>query len=459
MNIVFWGLLILMLLVAIAALVYPLLNARQQSSLAYKDSNLAINDEKVKELDQDLEEGRIDQAFYKAARDELDRELLIDIPDVTSENASQHYVSAAKRHPALALSISVFVPMLALLLYLELGMHAASEDDFVAGQQQEEQSQQPPSIEVMTQRLEERINENGGTSEDWTMLARAHKYLGQNGLAAKSFKVALEQDENNAQLMLELAEVLALSKGSVFDDESRALVMRAYALEPGNANVLWFAGVAEFQYGNYHQAIEHLLTLLPLTGGEEDIMKSVVSIIGQSRQKLIDAGEEMPALEVMLAPVIEVARKNAAVREAASNVASTPAAAARNDDTGSRTGAAEPGPARQIQVAVDIADEVRQKFAADDVVFVYAKAKQGPRMPLAAQRIKLADLPATVTLDDSMAMVEGMNLSAFAQLVISARVTKTGSAIAQSGDFIGQLDVDAKNAASLLSITIDSPVP
>ena len=80
MNIMFWAILIAMLLVAIVILVFPLLKVRDESILAYKESNLKINDEKVSELDLDLAEGRIDQAFYKSARQELDRELLIDIP-------------------------------------------------------------------------------------------------------------------------------------------------------------------------------------------------------------------------------------------------------------------------------------------------------------------------------------------------------------------------------------------
>ena len=80
-------------------------------------------------------------------------------------------------------------------------------------------------------------------------------------------------------------------------------------------------------------------------------------------------------------------------------------------------------------------------------------------MPLAAQRLTLADLPATVVLDDSMAMVEGMNLSSFKQVVISARVSKTGTAIAQSGDYIGEVVVDDVALAGDLSIGIDKRVP
>ena len=112
-----------------------------------------------------------------------------------------------------------------------------------------------------------------------------------------------------------------------------------------------------------------------------------------------------------------------------------------------------------MTVAVDVSDMVKQKFDKNDVVFVYAKAKQGPRMPLAVQRLTLGSLPATVVLDDSMAMVEGMNLSAFDQLQVSARVTKTGSAIAQSGDYIGQIGIESKAATSAIKIVIDTLVP
>ena len=437
MNITFWVLTILMLLLAIGLLVFPLLKARQHAALAYKDSNLKINDEKIKELDLDLEEGRIDQLFYKAAREELDRELLIDIPDASKDNASLHYTNAASRHPALALVVSVFVPMLALLLYLDLGMHNATEETFVASQ---EEPTQQPSIEEMTRKLEEKIEKEGGTVEEWIMLGRSHKYLGDNQQAANAFAVALEQDTENAQLMLERAEVLALSNDRVFTEDARALVLKAYGLDPENPNALWFIGVAEFQQGNHRQAITHLVKLLPMAGGEEEVMKSIVTIVAQSRQALVDAGEDVPELDEMLG--IEQMEADAQAAEAAKTA---PAPAADS--------------ATLLSVAVDVSDEVRGQFNESDVVFVYAKAKQGPRMPLAVARLTLAELPATVTLDDNMAMVEGMNLSAFEELVVSARVTRTGSAIAQSGDYIGQLDVADKSADVTLNIEIDTVVP
>jgi cytochrome c-type biogenesis protein CcmH len=436
MNITFWILTVLMLLIAIGLLAFPLLKARQHSQLAYKESNLKINDEKIKELDLDLAEGRIDQLYYNAAREELDRELLIDIPDVSKENAALHYTSAASRHPALALVISIFVPMLALLLYLDLGMHNATEDTFVVSQQA---TTEQPSIEQMTRKLEEKIEKEGGTVQDWIMLGRSQKYLGNNQQAANAFAVALEQDSENSQLMLERAEVLALANDRVFTEEARALVLKAYELDPDNPNALWFIGVAEFQQNNHRQAIKHLARLLPMAAGEEEVMKSIVTIVAQSRQALIDAGEDVPELEQMLG--IEQMKADAQAAEAVKTVPATAASTT------------------SLQVAVNVSDDVRAKFNENDVVFVYAKAKQGPRMPLAVARLTLAALPETVVLDDTMAMVEGMNLSAFEQLVVSARVSRTGSAIAQSGDYIGQLDVTDKNADVTLNVEIDTIVP
>ena len=461
MNITFWILTILMLLVAIGLLVYPILRVRQSSTIAYKDSNLNINDEKIKELDLDLAEGRIDQLFYKAAREELDRELLIDIPAESRETAALHYAGAAKRHPALALMITIFVPALVLLLYLELGMHSASDEAFIASQKQSRQpssagasAEQPLSMEQLTKQLEARIEQNGGTGQDWTMLARAHKYLGQYGLAEKSFAVALEQDENNAQLMLELAEMMALNNNRQFTAPSRELVLKAYALEPNNANVLWFSGVAEYQSGNYQQAIDRLTTLLPMASGEENVVKSATAMISKSREQLIAAGQEMPELEVLLGVTT---LSQAGMSKAAPVV--TPAAARPVSAAPAASATAATSSTTSLSVTVNASDEVRKKFNANDVIFVYAKAKQGPRMPLAAQRMTLAELPATVLLDDSMAMVAGMNLSAFEQLVISARVSKSGSAIAQSGDYIGSTDFKNQKTQASINLVIDTAVP
>ncbi|MGD8934444.1 MAG: c-type cytochrome biogenesis protein CcmI, partial [Gammaproteobacteria bacterium] len=252
MNILFWALLLLMLLVAVVIVIYPLLRIRQTTTIAYKDSNLGLYDDKLAELEADLGEGRIDHEQYQFARQEIDRELLHDIPEASRDTASIHYATQLKRHPGLAVLISVFLPMVALLVYMQLGMHASTAMQHSAQQAQTQQTQtqktSTPSVEEMTRQLAERIQQQGGSQEEWAMLGRAYKHLGQYVLSAEAFEQAVKLNPN-AQLMLEQAESIALANNQRFTPEATALVMRALEMEPDNVNVLWFAGVAEFQAG------------------------------------------------------------------------------------------------------------------------------------------------------------------------------------------------------------------
>ena len=436
MNIVFWLLMLVLLLVAVMILIYPLLRVRRSSAIAYKDSNLGLYEDKVAELEADLGEGRIDHEQYQLARQEIDRELLRDVPTESTETAALHYGSVLKRRPGLAVMISVFLPMLALLVYMKLGMHASTKPQFVeamanaqaqaqARQAQQQPAQQAGSIEDMTRALAARIQQQGGSQQEWAMLARSYKHLRQYAMAAEAYGEALKLGPT-AQLMIEQSEAIALGNNQRFTPEARSLVMQALELEPDNVNVLWFAGVAEYQAGNYRKSIEHLSRLSEQASQDAEIARSLRIYIDKAREALVAAGEEVPTTDEILGVA-------AASADAAAGGAS-------------------------IQVTVDVSGDVRSRFSDGDAVFIYAKAVSGPKMPLAVQRLTLNQLPATVTLDDSMAMVEGMNMSAFGRVVVSARVTDSGSAIAKAGDYIGEFTVDDIKSADQVSIEIDTLV-
>jgi cytochrome c-type biogenesis protein CcmH len=437
MNLIFWGLMLLMLLVAISLIIFPLLRQRGVGSIAYNDSNLSLYEEKLRELDTDLSENLITQQHYQIARQELDLELLDNIPEENKNTAGEFSAMRIKKHPALALAIAVFVPAFAMLLYMQIGMHAATTQDKRSSQaqvQQQPQGQkkQIPSVEVMTEKLEKFLQENEGSAQDWGMLGRAYKHLKRYEESANAFTHAIDL-QPDAQLMLEKAEALALANGQVFNDEAHALVMRAKALQPDNLNVLWFAGVSEFQHGNYRSSIEDLSKLATASQTDADIKHSIRSYIEKARSELIARGEDVPELDEILQAEVPAETTPAATRVAA--------------------GVA-------LQVSVTVSDEAREKFSPNDTVFVYAKAAQGPKMPLAVQRLTLAALPTSVTLDDSMAMIDGMNLSAFPNVIVSARISRSGSAIAQSGDYIGEYPVnDVNSAKDVIGINIDRVVP
>lgn len=425
MNILFWALLLLMLLVAVVIVIYPLLRVRQTTSIAYKDSNLGLYEDKLAELEADLGEGRIDHEQYQSARLEIDRELLHDIPEASRETASLHYAAQLKRHPGLAVLVSVFLPMVALLVYMQLGMHASTGMQHAASQQAQTQQGATPSVEEMTHLLAERLQQQGGSQEEWAMLGRAYKHLRQYELSAAAFDEAVKLNPN-AQLMLEQSEAIALANNQQFTPEATALVMRALEMEPNNVNVLWFAGVAEFQAGNYRNSIEHLSRLSTEAKQDPDIDRSIRLYIDRARNELIAAGEEMPTTDEIMGVTVSAGEVT--------------------------TGGAS------LQVKVDISDEVRSSFSPGDTVFIYARAAAGPKMPLAVQRLTLQQLPATVTLDDSMAMMEGMNMSAFGSVVVSARVTTSGSAMAQAGDYIGEFMVEDVTDSEMVEIEIDTRV-
>jgi cytochrome c-type biogenesis protein CcmH len=451
MNMLFWAALLLMLLIAIVILLYPLLRTYRQESIAYRQSNLELYEDKLKELEADLGEGRIDHERYQVARQEIDRELLQDVPAESRETASLHYSARLVRHPGLALVIAVFLPMASLLIYTQLGMHAAGEGkvQMQAQAETETETETHPgaqkSITEMVQALADRVNANGGTLEEWTMLGRAYKHIGEYAKSASAFEEAVALN-GSAQLMLEQAEAMAMLHNRRFTPASRTLVLRALSLEPDNVNALWFAGVAEFQAANYRQSIDYLSKLSDVAQADDEVRKSITLYISQARDKLAAAGEEVP-------PMVQLADAGTA---AASPMAARAAATDANAES-PKTSTAAAG--ASVQVHVDVSDTVRGKYQDGDTVFVYAKALRGPKMPLAVQRITLDQLPATVVLDDSMAMMQGMNMSAFGSVMISARLSKTGSAITQSGDYIGQTEVADVTNAGKVNIVIDTLVP
>ena len=432
MNIEFWGMLMLMLLLAIAIVVWPLLKPRQLRSIAYKDSNLGLYEEKLKELDADLAEGRIQQNEYKLAREELDRELLADVPEDSRENAAELFGVQPKRKPALALFVAAFIPALALLVYMQLGMHAATEETAAAAGA----PGQTLSVAEMTAVLEQRLQQQGGDATAWAMLGRAYKHLGRFDESVKAFATAREK-QDSPQFMLEQAEAMALANDQQFDDTARTLVLDVLQQQPDNATAMWFAGVAEFQFGNYWQSLDHLSALAEVAAADEQVRQSVQFYLNEIRKRLAAEGDDVQ-------PVDEALQRLAAAAAAGGDIAgATPAPAAAGTT---------------LSVSVDVSAAVRDSHAPQTAVFVYARAQQGPKMPLAVQRLTLADLPATVQLDDSLAMIEGMNLSAFDSVVVAARLSQSGSAIRQSGDYIGSVQVDDVKNTPAVSVVIDTRV-
>ena len=109
-----------------------------------------------------------------------------------------------------------------------------------------------------------------------------------------------------------------------------------------------------------------------------------------------------------------------------------------------------------ITVSINLDANLRSQVAPSDAVFVYARAMQGPPMPLAVKKLTVGDLPASISLSDSDAMMPTMKLSSFEQVVVGARVSKSGNPVAQAGDFFIEVDsIDSSNPPSELILLIN----
>jgi cytochrome c-type biogenesis protein CcmH len=114
------------------------------------------------------------------------------------------------------------------------------------------------------------------------------------------------------------------------------------------------------------------------------------------------------------------------------------------------------GVIQTINLEVDITPELKNRANPNDTVFVYAKAAQGPPMPLAVKKLKLSDLPATVVLSDNDAMIPSMKLSSFDQLILGARVSRSGKPVPQPGDFFTEINaLDRDPSTQRIALQID----
>jgi len=275
-----------------------------------------------------------------------------------------------------------------------------------------------------------KLKENPQNADGWALLGRAYQATGQFAESRDAIKHAYDLSPDNNDIAVEYAQAFALAnEGRRIIGEPRRLIESVLKADPDHQRALWLIGISDFQQGHYEAAIVAWNRLLPNLPADSDIAQSVRTQIAEA-QKL---GGTVAA-EVSAAPAA---------------IATTAVAAALP--------VATDGPRLTVHVRLD--DTLKSRLEPSDTLFVFARAAAGPPMPLAIQRVPASGLPLTVTLDDSMGMMPSMKLSMFPQVIIGARISKSGNAIAQSGDLqvlTQPIDVSRKQP---LDLVIDSVVP
>ncbi len=269
----------------------------------------------------------------------------------------------------------------------------------------------PEQVAEIVDRVAQRLKEKPDDPAGWALLARAYASMGRYTDAAPAYQKALALGGENATLMADYADVLAAQNDGKLGGEALKLVERALVLEPDNFKALALSGSAAFDNRDYAAAVRQWEKVERKLPTDSPFLEQVRASVARAREL-----GGLPAVAVAAASAPPAAQQAAA--SSASAVASAQATA--------------------VSGSVSLAPGLAAKVSPSDTVFILARAADGPRMPLAVLRKQVKDLPLNFKLDDSMAMAPTAKISDFAQIVVSARVSKSGEALPQAGDLAGQ---------------------
>ncbi|ACB33820.1 Tetratricopeptide TPR_2 repeat protein [Leptothrix cholodnii SP-6] len=271
----------------------------------------------------------------------------------------------------------------------------------------------PEQIAALADRLRERLQTEPDNAEGWAMLARAYNMLGRAEDAAPAYKRAIELNGQDAGLMSDYADILAVSNDRQLEGEPLKLIERALKIDPNQPKALSLAGTAAFNRKDYAGAVRYWERILVNLPPDSPMLDQVRGSVDEARKL-----GGLPARSA-----------TAATTAAAVAPAAQPAPAAARATADAATA--------QVSGTVTLSKDLAGKAGPDDTVFIFARAAEGPRMPLAILRKQVKDLPVTFKLDDSTAMGPQMKLSNFPQVVVGARISKSGNAMPQPGDLQG----------------------
>lgn len=398
----FWIAASALLLVALAFLLLPILRGRRAQAEEDRTAlNVALYEERLAELTAQHAAGTLSDAQLEAGRADAARELLED-----TENSDSPKI--AKLGRSVPLIAAVLVPLVGYGLY----MHWGASDKVQMARQF---SEQPRTVEEMTAHLEQAVKEQPDSAEAWYFLGRTYMNQERPADAAKAFARVVELAGRQPELLGQWAQAQYFAGDRQWSEQLQALTDEALQADPQELTSLGLLGIAAYEEGRYQDAVrfwEQLVAALPENDPSREAIRGGIE---RARQQ-VDGGSG-----------------NAAAGEAPA-AASTQAAA--------------------LQIQVQLDPKVAETVSPEDSVFVFARAVNGPPVPLAAKRLTVGDLPATVTLSDADAMVPSLKISSVEQVTVMARVSRTGDAT--KGEWMGQSEaLETRGDKNAVQLTID----
>lgn len=287
------------------------------------------------------------------------------------------------------------------------------------------ESLKEPHVALMG-KLQARLKSKPDNIQNWYLLGTTAAGIGDYDEAVRAFRELLEVEPNAAQIMAELAQALFLRAGNTITPEVKEYTHKSLKLNPHLPTALGLAGIEAYQASDYQSAINNWRKAVARLNPQSPSYRVLKQGITQAQLAMKTAGSQPQEKQ-----------------ETAKSSSPEPS---------------DGGPSVMVNVA--LGSRAKAKVSGSDTVFIYARAWKGPKMPLAIQKISVADLPKEIELNKSMAMAPGMDLSTFPQVELVARISASGSAISQSGDWqSAQGPVNVADQKDVVSLTIDSQIP
>lgn len=411
---VFWFLAAAMTAMAVALVLVPLLRLRASSGPSTEDANLAVLRGQRREIEADIAAGTLPAD----AREEALAELVGRASEDLQGRAAA--LSPASRPWRVAATVGLAIPALAVGIYMAVGTPRALDPAALA--RKTEGAFDEKQVVAMVESLAAKVKERPDDARGWALLARSMASMGRYQEAADAYDHLVKLAPNDAQLLADYADVLGMAQGRKLEGKPTQIILQALAADPKNHKALALAGTAAVDAGDFDAGLKHWSALAAQLPADSDDAREVKRIIDDLRKQ---SRSHMPAIAA--AP--------------ATNKAGTAASAATS-----------------VSGSVTLSKHLAAQLKGTETVFVFARAEGGPRVPLAVLRAKSNDLPLKFALDDSQAMAPGMNLSSASAVRVEARISSSGNATPQSGDFVGASGV-VKPGARDVAILVDKVLP
>ena len=400
----FWIVAAVMAATAVALVLVPLLRARPRpAGPSDREANLEVLRGQRREIEADIAAGTLPADAREEALAELVGRAANDLP---AEEAPTP--PAAKKPVALAAALAIAIPALAFGIYLALGSPRALDATLHGNAARPDEKQ----IVAMVEGLAAKVKDRPDDARGWALLARSMAGLGRFKESADAYAHLVTLVPNDAQVYADYADALGMAQGRKLAGKPVELARRALALDPNNVKAMALLATEAADAGRFAESVRHWEGLRAVLPPDSDDVRQVNAIIDEMKAQ-VPGGKAKEA-----------------------------AAKGKEAVTGT----------------VTIAPAVAANVKGDEVLFVFARAEGGPKVPLAVVRASARELPLKFTLDDSQAMAPGMNLSSAATVRIEARVSRSGNATPQSGDVVGASAV-VKPGARDVRVVLDKVLP